>query len=100
MVTNTTYAGLSMRDGDSFGKQLVHQTMLLELQMVPMAKTGFLLQIIPLDENNQVVGDTVDFYLADFVLVDNNQDYILNTWETVQMNDVLAKKIDFQIVFF
>lgn len=97
MVTNTTYAGLSMRDGDSFGKQFGSPNNAAGTPDGTNGEDWFLLQIIPLDENNQVVGDTVDFYLADFRFADNNQDYILNTWETVQMNDVLAKKLTFKL---
>lgn len=94
-VTNTTYTALSMRDGDSFAKQFGSPN---NAEGDPDGTNGedwFLLQIIPLDENDNLAGDTVDFYLADYRFADNNDDYIVDTWETVTFNNVVAKKLTF-----
>ena len=68
--TNTTYAALSMRDGDAFAKKFGGDTgddpdfFILTLQ-------GFL---------GGVAGNTVDFPLADYRFADNSQNYILDEW--------------------
>lgn len=96
-VTNTTYAALSMRDGDPYAKQFGS---INGPDGNPDGTNGadwFLLQIIPLDENDVIVGDTINYYLADFRFSDNSQDYILDTWETINLNDVVAKKLTFKL---
>lgn len=99
-VTNTTYAALSMRDGDSFGKQF--GSIYAADGVTEDGTNGedyFLLKIIPLDATNNASGDTVDFYLADFRFVDNNDDYILDTWSTIDLNGapIVANKIQFEL---
>lgn len=94
-VTNTTYAALSMRDGDFAGKEFGSSN---DANGDPDGTNGedwFLLQIIPLDENDDLVGDTINFYLADYRFSDDNDDYIVDTWETIDLNDVVANKITF-----
>ena len=68
--TNTTYAALSMRDGDQFAKKFGGDSgndpdfFMLTLQ-------GFL---------GGIAGNTVDFPLADFRFADNTENYILDEW--------------------
>jgi hypothetical protein len=68
--TNTTYAALSMRDGDAFSKQFGGASgddpdfLILEIH-------GSLAGI---------AGNTIDFPLADFRFADNSLDYILTEW--------------------
>ncbi len=84
-ITNTTYAGLSMLNGDSFGKQFGSVN---DANGDPDGTNGedwFRLLIIGLDGNSAVT-DTVVFYLADYRFADNSQDYILNTWESVDLS--------------
>jgi hypothetical protein len=45
----------------------------------------FLLTITGLDASNQSVG-SVDFYLADYRSSDNSLDYIVDTWESVDLS--------------
>lgn len=97
-ITNTTYAALSMRDGDFAGKQFGSPN---DANGDPDGTNGedwFLLKIIPLDENDNVVGNAIEFYLADYRFADDNDDYIVNTWETITFpSDIVAKKITFEL---
>jgi hypothetical protein len=76
MFTNTTYAALSMRDGDSFAKRFGG---------ADGTDPDFLrLTIVGRDSANAVTG-AVDFYLADFRAADNTQDYIVQQWTQVPL---------------
>ncbi|QDT08965.1 DUF4465 domain-containing protein [Planctomycetes bacterium K23_9] len=86
MVTNTTYAALSMRDGDSFAKQFGGET--------GDDPDFFLLSIEGVDTDGQSIG-TVDFYLADYRFDDNSQDYIVDTWTSVDLSS-LADAVELQ----
>lgn len=84
-LTNTTYAAISMRDGDMFGKQFGDST---NAQGNPDGTNGedwFRLLIIGKDAQSAVT-DTVVFYLADYRFANNTQDYIVNTWQTVDLS--------------
>lgn len=96
-LTNTTYVGISMRDGDAYGKQFGSPNDALGNPDGTNGEDWFLLQIIPLDENDNLLGDTIDFYLADFRFADDNDDYIVNTWETLTFDNVVAKKLAFKL---
>ncbi|MDF3025778.1 MAG: hypothetical protein K0S23_85 [Fluviicola sp.] len=83
-VTNTTYAALSMLNGDAFGKVFGSPN---DAQGNPDGTNGedwFRLLIIGKDAQNNTT-DTVIFYLADYRFADSLQDYIVNTWETVDL---------------
>ena len=76
-VTNTTYAALSMRDGDAFAKKFGG------------ADGGdpdyFRLSIEGLDATAAVTG-TVEFYLADYRFAEDGRDYIVESWEEVDLS--------------
>ena len=74
--TNTTYAALSMINGDSFAKQFGGTT--------GDDPDYFKLIIKGIDENLAYTG-TVDFYLADFRFADNSLDYIVDEWTWVDL---------------
>ncbi|MES2569690.1 MAG: DUF4465 domain-containing protein [Verrucomicrobiota bacterium] len=76
-VTNTTYAGLSMRNGDAFAKKFGG--------LSGNDPDFFLLTITGLGANEAFLGK-VEFYLADFRFADNTKDYIVATWETVDLS--------------
>ena len=78
-VTNTTYAALSLRDGDSFAKKFGGVT--------GDDPDFFLLTIEGIDDAGESVG-TVDFYLADFRFDDNSLDYIIDQWTTVDVSSL------------
>jgi len=88
-LTNTTYAALSMRAGDSFAKKFGGAS--------GNDADWFLLKIIGLNEANQPIGN-VDFYLADFRFADNASDYIIDDWTTVDLSGLsTASKLTFEL---
>ena len=76
-ITNTTYTALSMKNGDSFAKKFGGST--------GNDPDFFLLTIQGRDSSNNLTG-TVPFYLADYRFVDNTLDYIVNTWQSVDLS--------------
>lgn len=86
-VTNSTYAGISMRDGDYFGKVFGDSMSAAGYGPVNDGTNGedwFLLSVHGFLNGNPTA-NSVDFYLADFRFANNAQDYILNTWEWVDL---------------
>lgn len=87
-VNNTTLAALSMRDGDAFAKKFGgasgNDPDFLLLQIVGYA-------------NGIQVDDTIDFYLADFRFSNNAQDYILDSWTTIDLSSIATAD---SIMFF
>lgn len=84
-INNTTYAYHSMLNGDFFAKKFGGTS--------GNDKDFFLLQLIGyktvlLDTVKTVVGDTVDFYLADYRFDDNSKDYIINNWTKVDLSSL------------
>ncbi len=75
-LTNTTYAALSMRDGDGFAKKFGG----------PTGEDGDLLRLIIEGQNaqGQVVG-TVEYLLADYRNTTPN-DYIIDRWAPVDLD--------------
>lgn len=74
-VANTTYAALSMLQGDAFAKKFGDST---------NAPDYFKLQITGY-RNNVAISDTVTVNLADFTFTDNTKDYVLSTWRWVDL---------------
>ena len=79
-VSNSTYAALSMRDGDGFGKKFGGDTGNDE-DFFTVTFTGF----SGLDKTGSETG-RVDFYLADYRFSDNSQDYIIADWNAVDLS--------------
>ncbi|AEA42026.1 DUF4465 domain-containing protein [Fluviicola taffensis] len=83
-LTNTTFAGLVMLNGNQFSKVFGS---INGPDGNPDGTNGedwFRLLIIGKDAQSAVT-DTVIFYLADYRFANNTQDYIVNTWETVDL---------------
>ena len=80
-VTNTTYAGLSMRDGDFFAKKFGGVS--------GNDPDFFRLTITGRDAGLAPTGQ-VDFYLADFRFANNALDYIVDDWATVDVSSLSA----------
>lgn len=78
-VTNSTYAALSMRDGDSFAKKFGGST--------GNDPDWFKLTIHAWYGGN-IINDSVEFYLADFRFANNTMDYIVNDWQWVNLNSL------------
>ncbi|MBL7966642.1 MAG: DUF4465 domain-containing protein [Prolixibacteraceae bacterium] len=88
-ITNSTYAYLSMKNGDMFSKKFGGAT--------GNDPDFFRLMIEALNNEGKPV-DTVYFYLADFRFADNSKDYILNKWTWVDLSQLKeAKKLRFSM---
>lgn len=70
-ITNSTYAYLSMLNGDAFAKKFGGET---------GDDPDFLLLTVKKYLDGEVSADSVNFYLADYRFSDNAQDYIINEW--------------------
>lgn len=86
-ITNTTFAALSIRDGDQFAKQFGGPS--------GNDPDFFSVDILSLDESgNELDSQTV--FLADFRFDDNSQDFILTDWQTVDVSGLNANRIGFR----
>ncbi|MGC6433945.1 MAG: DUF4465 domain-containing protein [Crocinitomicaceae bacterium] len=86
-ITNTTYAALSMRDGDQYAKQFGSTTSADGQDDGTNGEDFFKVWIIALDEYENKI-DSVEFYLADYRFSDDSQDYIVSSWETVDLSSI------------
>lgn len=80
-ITNTTYAALSMLNGDSFAKQFGGTT--------GDDPDWFMMSVRGVDGSGGYT-DWLDFYLADYRFADNSLDYILDEWSWFDMNSLGA----------
>ena len=88
-ITNTTYAALSMMNGDSFAKKFGGPT--------GDDPDFFRLDIEGFDAAGVSTG-VVEFFLADFRFADNSLDTIIDAWTTVDLSALGAvKSIDFAL---
>jgi hypothetical protein len=72
LVTNSTYAGISMRDGDGVAKKFGG---------LSGDAPDWLMLTIEGYASGAATETSVNFYLADFRDADNSKDYILDTWK-------------------
>ena len=84
VVTNTTYAGLSMLYGDAYAKQFGGPT--------GNDPDWFKLIITGLDEGGVTIGE-IEFYLADYRFGDNSLDYIIDEWAAVDLASVSSAQM-------
>lgn len=82
-VTNTSYAYYSLLNGDSFAKPFGGQT--------GDDEDWFMLTITGKDADGAETG-SVDFYLADYRFADNGLDYIVDTWNFIDLTWLGAVK--------
>ena len=75
-VTNTSYAYYSMLNGDAFAKKFGGQS--------GSDRDWFVLTITGKNSSGIVTGK-VDFHLADYRSADSSNDYIVKTWEYVDL---------------
>jgi hypothetical protein len=78
-VTNCNYAYYAMFNGDAFSKKFGGGS--------GDDPDFFLLTITGKDADGAATG-TVDFYLADYRSADNNADYIVDTWQYVDLTSL------------
>lgn len=97
-ITNATYTAISMRDGDAFGKQFGSPN---DANGNPDGTNGedFLFVWAIGENSNGSQKDSVQFYLADYRFADNTQDYIIDTWETLDFSNFSfpVRKVNFRI---
>ena len=74
--SNTTYAAISMRDGDAFAKKFGGITG-NDTDWLKLTIEGY---------EAGILKSAVELYLADFRFSDNSQDFILNTWAYVDFS--------------
>lgn len=92
-LTNTTYAALSMLNGDAFAKKFGGVTG-DDPDFFSITFTGY----SAASATGTVTG-SVEFFLADYRFVDNSLDYIVDTWQTLSLadlNDARSIGISFQ----
>jgi hypothetical protein len=80
-VANTTYAALSMLQGDAFSKKFGGPD--------GTDADWFLLTIEGFDASGNSVG-TVEFFLADYRAADPAQDYIVEAWAEVDVSGLVG----------
>jgi len=77
-VTNSTYAALSMKYGDAFTKQFGGEN--------GNDPDWFKLSVWGLKDSTET--DTIEFYLADYRFDDNSKDYIVETWQWLELSSL------------
>ena len=75
-LCNTTYAYLSMQDGDAFAKKFGGES--------GDDPDYFLVRIVGIATGARV--DSLDFYLADYRFEDNSEDYLVKDWTEVDLS--------------
>lgn len=89
-VTNTTYAALSMLQGDSFAKKFGGPS--------GNDPDWFKLSAYGSDSLGNVLSTSVDFYLADYRFSDNSKDYIVDDWRYMDLSALAgAQRIYFNV---
>lgn len=78
-VTNSTFAYLSMKNGDAFAKKFGGPTG-NDPDWFKLTVKGW--------SNGALTSDSVDAYLADFRFSNNSDDYILKTWKFVNLQSL------------
>jgi hypothetical protein len=74
--SNSTWAGLTMKNGDPFSKKFGG----------PTGNDPDYFKILVFNHYNGIVTDTAEIFLADFRFADNSQDYIVKNWQTASFN--------------
>jgi len=88
-VTNTTYAALSMRDGDMFAKKFGGPD--------GSDPDFFVLTIYGFDGNSDVTGK-VKLFLADYTFQDPNLNFIVSSWTSVDLTPLgKASRLAFEL---
>ena len=78
-VNNSTYAYLSMQDGDAFAKKFGG---------IDGSDPDYFLLTIKKYQNGALSQDSVDFYLADYRFAEAESDYIINEWTYVDLTSL------------
>jgi hypothetical protein len=86
-VTNTAYAAISMRDGDLFSKQFgsIYNA---DGELDGTDGEDFLRLWIIAEGWDWNQKDSVEFYLADYRFEDDQDDYIVDTWQKIDLTQL------------
>jgi hypothetical protein len=96
-VNNSTYAAVSMRDGDTFAKQFGSMNGADGNPDGTNGEDWFLLSVFSLDENDNRI-DSTGFYLADFRFPNSQDDYIIDEFTYVDLSGLAdGWKLEFQL---
>jgi hypothetical protein len=96
-VTNTTFAALSMRDGDDFAKKFGSIYNADGEEDGTEGKDWFRLTVTGMDADNEPTG-TVVFYLADFRSENESEHFILDLWSTLDLTSLgTVRKLIFEL---
>lgn len=79
-VTNTTYAALSMRDGDPFSKKFGGET--------GNDPDWFRITIKGVRDGQIIDNKSIEFYLADYRFTDNSKNYIIQEWTRIELGEL------------
>lgn len=82
-ITNTALASLVMQNGNQFAKVFGSPNGANGMPDGTNGEDYFRLWIIAASDMGDL--DSMEFYLADYRFADNTQDYILDTWETIDL---------------
>ncbi len=97
-ITNTTYAAISMRDGDMFAKQFGSINGADGQPDGTNGKDFLKLWIFGLDSNG-VATDSLSFFLADYTSNNTADHYILDSWKNVSLGslgEIYALSFEFE----
>lgn len=86
-ITNTTFAALSMRDGDIVGKKFGSPYNASGILDGTNGEDFFRIKIHSLNIGGDTIASLV-YYLADFRFADSLQDFILDDWHTVDLTSL------------
>ncbi len=78
-VTNSTYAALSMKDGDGFAKKFGGES---------GKDPDFFLLTIKKYAGGAIADDSINVYLADYRSPNSSKDYILTDWKYVDLSTI------------
>lgn len=89
-VTNSTFAALSMLNGDGFAKRFGGPS---------ESDPDFLkLSVFGIGAANNPLGVAVDFYLADYRSINNVNDYVVNSWQLLDLSALAnARSLHFNL---
>jgi hypothetical protein len=90
-ITNTTYAALSMLEGDAFAKKFGDDPSTMGL-IEANFPDFFKLTIGGRTASGQPAGAPIDVYLADYRFADDGQDFVLDTWQTVDLSGLAGAR--------
>ncbi len=96
--TNTTYTYLSMQNGDNFAKQFGSSLNANGVVDSTDGEDWLLLSVYGLNADSSRTTDFVELYLADYRFTDSTMDYLVNSWEYLDLSSLgSVYGLDFQL---